>query len=154
MEAFLKANQIDTIYRYAEVRDGINTVFGWQHADDLDISKPIILSYYSRSKFATKEDRRIGREEGISAATKEDYEKFFIGLVGSTSGDFFRIWRGKSLDDIHAALSASMVSKNPNQTDFLFKLARLLVTGKKFNIFARGYRLISPEVENAEPDPE
>lgn len=137
--------EIDKFYKYSEVKkDKATIMFGWADANSLpDVD--YIVSYHSRSKFASEEEALASRREGSSAATVADYRKFFEKLVGSTPEWFYDRWDGKEKD-----LALYWKSTFPKATDgkqhlFMLKLARLLVTGKKFVMYSRGFKMVKAD---------
>lgn len=143
----------DHYYKYSQLKlqDGepnsYKILFGWVEVlkEDFDFSKPLVYSYHSRSKFSTEEDRAWSRSAGTNLSSLEDYRKFFESLAGETPELFLERWSFSEQE-----LKAHWDSKYPNpekkdQHIFMIKLARLIVEGKKFVMYSRGYRVINQE---------
>jgi hypothetical protein len=152
-------------YKYSQLKlqDGIpqegeptkyRVVFGWTETvqEEIDFSKPLVYSYHSRSKFATDDEKVWSKSAGTNLSTLEDYRKFFNSLAGESPESFLNRW---SLSEDE--LKAHWDNKYPNtekkdQHIFMTKLARLIVEGKKFVMYSRGYKLIEPEETEVEDE--
>lgn len=136
--------EVDRIYKYAELPPEKGVVkFGWGATEEMP-ETDYVLGYHSRSKFATEEEVSLSRKEGTNAASVADYTKFLQSLTGSTPEAFYEKWDGKE-DELKAFWSANFSNADPKQYLFVWKLSRLLVTGKKFVMYSRGFRLVKNE---------
>lgn len=124
-------------YKYSEIRNDKTTItYGWVNADSISEDEDYILSYHSRSKFASEEEAKNSKEEGNNVATFSDYVKFFNAQTGVSPETFYNKWK-----DDEEGLKLFLKCSNKEHL-FLLKLARLLLTGNKFVMYSRGYKLV------------
>lgn len=143
----MEVEKVYKYYKYSEVPAEKNVVkFGWRPADILP-EGDYILAYHSRSKFATEEEINASRKEGTNAASVVDYLKFFESLTGSNPEAFHKKWDNKE-EELEVSWKGNYKQADPKQYMFLLRLARLLVTGKKFVMYSRGFKLVRNEDRN------
>jgi hypothetical protein len=154
MSEFLKENSIDFIYKYSEVRSDKKTVlFGWQVAEEIDTEQPLVISYYSRSKFATDEEVESAKKEKTNVASLEDYRKFFVALTSQEPEVFLARWNKKNLHEFYLHWKSNYPHADEKQPLFIFKLANLICHKKKFVMYGRGFKVFEPiKVENEKRD--
>lgn len=147
LEDFLKKEKINNLYSYLETKGSNNTVeFGWVSAKSIDLDKPIVISYPSKSKYIEEEDKDWSKSEGKNATSLPDNEKYFSALTGYSASQFIDIWS----DNIDS-FSDIWREKNPNareeEEEFLLDLARLIVSGKRFTKFGRVFKIVNVGLE-------
>ena len=143
--------EINRVYKYGEVSSGKNVVqFGWQNAESLPENVDYVVAYHSRSKFASEEEAKASRQEGTNAATVTDYLKFFESLSGSDPVSFYDRWDGKE-KELEGFWTSNHPLSDEKQYLFMLKLARLLVTGKKFVMYSRGFKLVKADETGDSP---
>lgn len=137
--------EVDKYYKYSEERVDSSTVaFGWRIADSLPEQEDYILAYHSRSKFASEEETTDSRREGSSAATVSDYTTFFDKVSGVSPDSFYQRWEGKE-EELKRYWNSNFPEADEKQHLFMLKLARLIVTGKKFVMYSRGFKLVKAD---------
>lgn len=138
--------KISKFYSYKELppEDG-KILFGWTLLDSGDsfIDKDVIISYPSKSKKISPEDSSWSKDEGSSASSVEDYEKYFFALTGLAPSTFMEKWDSK-LDDLE--VERKLLNKNYREEEgsFLFGIASIL-SGKKekFSKFGRIFKRVN-----------
>ena len=149
MEEFLEQNNISFIYKYHEERkDKANIEFGWRVSEVIDITKPIIISYYSRTKFASEDEIEASKSEGKNIALLSDYIKFFTALTGVTPKEFYNKWKNAGAGELKRYWNGVSPSSDDRQHLFVFKLSELILTEKKFVMYGRGYKMMNQELTN------
>ena len=143
LKSFLKKEKINKIYSYREVRkDKYSVEFGWAPSDTINLNKPVVISYPSKGKGISDKDREWSLEEGKNASSLDDYKKYFSALTGEPPDIFIDMWADGILD-----LESLREKDNPGYRDgegrFLYSLALLISTGKKFTEFGRIYKIIN-----------
>ena len=143
LKSFLKKEKIDKIYSYHEVRkDKYLVEFGWVPSDVINLNKPVVVSYPSKGKNISDLDKQWSSSEGKSVSSLDDYERFFAALTGETPDVFIDMWADSILD-----LESLREKDNPQyrvgEGKFLYGLATLISTGKKFTEFGRIFKIIS-----------
>ncbi len=155
-EHYFKYSQVRTLVSPASegAPAEYNVSFGWAEAGpgDIDETEPLVYSYHSRSKFASEQDKAWSKSAGTSLASVEDYRKFFNSLAGESPERFLERWTLSEEE-----LRAHWDSKYPNGVEvdqhlFVLKMARMLVEGKKFVMYSRGYKVISPIEDEVEDE--
>lgn len=140
-------DKVENYFKYAEKESQVSSVihFGWQEAseEDVDFDEPMIYSYHSNSKFATDQERVWSKKAGDNLSSLSDYQKYFVSLTGDEPEDFLKKW-GYS-DEVLKAYWETKFPTELGQHKFVKKLAELLVGGKKFIMYSRGYILIDPK---------
>lgn len=155
MKSFIEKNNITAFFRYSEIYKPNNVVeFGWMPADieSFDFTKPVIYSYYSRTKFATKEDEEASKKVPRNIVLVEDYEKYIKALTGQTPKQFFDRWKNSHKDEFKMFWKSNFPNADDKQHMLIFNMSRLIVTGKKFICYSTGYKIINPEDEYEEQD--
>lgn len=157
LQDFLSEHKIDKIYQYYQYEDGVSlgrriVKFGWIHADTLNLTKPIVISYPSSAKNIPPQFVEWAQKEGRTAVLAEDYAQYFQAMVGRTHDDFLEQWEdpedpfsemwtvGYRFGPINIEDYQPMDSNV--MEDFLVKLAYLLRDGKKFIAFGRGFKMV------------
>jgi len=134
-------------YSYKEIpqKDG-KVIFGWIISENLSSDQDLIVSYSSKSKKVSEEDAAWSREEGVSASSVADYEKYLFALTGLSSEDFLEKW-----SENPGSLEENRRSLNPNYREgegsLLLGVAALLNNKKeKFSKFGRIYKRVNGNV--------
>jgi len=145
LDSFIKSNRINKIYSYQEVRDGNRIEFGWGEASHLDLNDSIVISYPSRSKKVSEEDKVWSAKEGRSAASLTDYRSYFKSITSQSPENFIKKW--DSIDLLESFWKNNSKLYRDGEGQFLLSLANLIVNGSKFISFGRIYRKIEPELD-------
>ncbi len=145
LKAFLNREKIGKIYSYKEEQVSDSTVeFGWVKTDDLDISGPVVVSYPSKSKKVSEDDKEWSKKEGKNASSLECYIRYFSALTGLTPNAFLEEWEF----DLEG-LEEYRRDNNPSYRDeeglFLINIAKLISESKRFSQFGRIYKVIAQE---------
>jgi hypothetical protein len=151
MDEFLKKNKVRCLYKYAENRrDSVTIEFGWEEADEIELSGPVVLSYYSKHKDATEDELAWAKKAKTSAVTLDDYRKYFKSLTGFEAERFLERWSEVDLEDYvdHWKSSNPMNSGN-NQAVFVMNLANLIASHKKFCMYGKGYKVVFPKEDQS-----
>lgn len=140
--------KVNKFYKYSEEPSEDRVVFfGWEPCDEFVFDQPVVLSYHSQTKFSDKKQRKWSSTEGKNAVTVGDYIKYFKALTSDEPESFYSKWKNNDNE-----LKAHWETLYPEGTNagqhlFIFKIAELLATGKKFIMFSRGFKIIEPELE-------
>lgn len=146
LKDFLKEHKVTTLYRY--YTEGVSEVhFGWIVVDSIDLSQKIVVSYPSKSKNATEEEKAAALSAGRSAATLDDYQQYFVALTGQDWAVFLEKY--PTSDEL-----LSNTNYSETQGTFLYKLANFLLKEKKINVSGRGYKMVEfdNEIGNKESE--
>ena len=138
--------KISKFYSYKELppEDG-KILFGWNLLDSGDTlaDKEVIVSYASKSKKVSPEDSSWSKEEGSSASSVEDYEKYFAALTGLSSADFISKWTDR-LEDLERDRLLANKNYRKEEGAFLLSLAHILSGEKdKFSKFGRIFKRVN-----------
>ena len=140
---FIKRQKIGKIYSYHEIqKDSSNIEYGWVESDDLDVSKPVVLSYSSSSKKVTDEDKDWSKKEGRTAANLECYQKYFSALTSVTPLEFIEMWEHDT-DDLEDFARSNNQNYREGEGLFLLNIADLVVNHRKFSQFGRIYKVVN-----------
>jgi hypothetical protein len=143
--------EVSNYYKYGEEKiDGTTTAFGWVVADSLPEDEDYIVAYHSRSKFASDEEVQASKTEGTNGTTVSDYRKFFEALTGTSPAYFYEKWDTKE-EDLNLYWRTNYPEADDKQYMFMLKLARLIVTGKKFVMYSRGFKLVNADERGNTP---
>lgn len=134
LDDFLKKHRIDKLYKFYTIgRTKIQ--FGWAHADAIDLTKQIVITYPSKSKSTSVDDRIAARSAGRSATTLADYHQYFVSLTGLEVPKF--------LEKYQTSEALAEDTEWPErQVLFLHRLAEFLNDQKTFNLFGFGYKIV------------
>lgn len=135
--------EVDKYYKYYNREVKPNVVeFGWIQVENLPIYNDYIVSYHSRSKFASNEEIKKSKEEGTSIALVSDYKIYFEKITGSTTSEFYLKWKDKE-EELKKHWDSLFLNADDKQHLFMLKLSRLIETGQKFIMYSRGFKLVS-----------
>ena len=144
-KSVIKKLKIKKCFAYHEERRSEEEIeFGWKDHPVEDLSMPFVVSYASKSKNISDEDKEWSKEAGINAASLEDYKRYFTALTGDKPDLYLDTWANKpsELEDVRKAL-------NPKYKDgeglFLLSLAKLITKGGRFSQYGRVYKLIEQD---------
>ena len=151
LEEFVKKYRVSNIYTYHEIiRSPTEKAFGWATSKDLDLSKPVVLSYPSTSKKFTEEDLKWSNEEGVSAVGIDDYRSYFMSLTGLSDIDFVDNWfdrREAFIEHWNKRYPDGILYETGSLTekdlDYIYNLSKLLLNGERFIIYGRIFRLVN-----------
>jgi hypothetical protein len=144
-DEFLKKYKINKVYSYHEEKDAETVTFGWVTADSghhlVDVANSMVVSSISKSKKTLDSDRDWSAKEGNSAATLEDYKRYFHSLTGEDAADFISSWKGREAE---LEESRKRLNKRYREEEgaFLISLAELISDGKRFSKFGRVYKIV------------
>tara|TARA_A100001011_G_C14141771_1_gene770006 strand:+ start:459 stop:905 length:447 start_codon:yes stop_codon:yes gene_type:complete len=142
---FLKKQKVSKIYCYHEIQaEPLKVEYGWIESSELDVSKPIVLSYASTSKKTTEEDRDWSKREGRTAASLECYQKYFSSLTNVTPLEFIEIWEDET-DDLEGFAKTNNENYREGEGLFLLNIADLIVNHRKFSQFGRIYKVVNSD---------
>jgi len=143
LKSFLKKEKIDKIYSYHEVRkDKYSVEFGWVPSNTINLNKPVVISYPSKGKSISEEDKQWSSEEGKNASSLDDYEKYYAALTGESPDVFIDMW-ANGIPDLESLREKDNPGYRNGEGKFLYNLALLISTGKKFTEFGRIYKIIN-----------
>jgi|TARA_Y100000287_G_scaffold185183_1_gene187785 hypothetical protein len=144
-KAIIKKLKIKKCFAYHEEKKSEEEVeFGWKNHSLESLSLPFVVSYASKSKNISDEDKKWSKEAGVNAASLEDYKRYFTALTGDEPDLYLETWGNKpsELEDVRRAL-------NPKYKDgeglFLISLAKLITKGGRFSQYGRVYKLIEQD---------
>jgi|7_EtaG_2_1085326.scaffolds.fasta_scaffold09118_2 hypothetical protein len=142
VKSFCDEHKVKKIYAYHEKKNGSNIEFGWVMSDSIQVDEGVILSYPSRTR-KTKEEKAWSDKEGVTATSLSDYKSFFTASTGYEPEKFIEL-----SDDVSGSFVEVWLKNNAGYTEdsfvFLASLATLIIEGKSFNMFGRGFKVISP----------
>ena len=134
-------HKVKTIYAYHEEKDGKEIKYGWIVSDNLSLEHDVILSYPSKTK-KTKEEKAWSDNEGVTATSMPDCIDFFVASTGYEPERFMEL-----SDELSGEFIESWLKDNPEHTEdtfiFIASLATLIYEKKSFNMFGRGFKVIS-----------
>ena len=109
----------------------------------VDVSKPLVLTYVSKSKKTSDKDASWSKKEGVNAALLDDYKKYFKAFVGRTAAEYLDFVRNNSNDDVSEEWRQSRRDVN-RRDEYLFyiKLAELIEDRKKFSMYGRVFKIL------------
>lgn len=138
LEQFLEKNKIDHIYELVSFQDGGTTYFGWREAKELDSNEKLILSYPSKAKGVTEEEKNWSKIAGRNIVTKTSYSNYIKSYLGETPEKLWQEWGGK-----RDAFLSYWDSNHPKGLGpMIYDLLCLINEGKKFVNLGRGFRVM------------
>jgi hypothetical protein len=151
LSEFKARYRVNKFYSYSEERVVVtgsvsNIYFGWELADAIDLSKRIVLSTPSRSKKLSKEYIAWSKSEGVTAATLEDYRKYFVASFRRTPEEFLEEY-GTKLDEFEQMRSDKNPSYKEGEGAFILDLAEMIICDvkEKFSGLGRVYKVVTTE---------
>ena len=142
IDEFIKKHKIKKIYSYHEEKqDKVSVKFGWIPARSLDLNKSVVVSTTSKSKRTLDSDKEWSTTEGNSAASLEDYKRYFQALTGDSADNFIKKWTAKE-EELEEYRKQENKGYRDNEGEFLLDLARLISNRKKFAKFGRVYKIV------------
>ena len=138
---FCDKHRVKKIYAYHEEKSGSDVRYGWIASDNISFGQGVVLSYPSKTR-KTKEEKAWSDEEGVTVVSLPDCRSFFVASTGHEPERFIEL-----SDDLPGSFIESWLKDNPGHTEdefiFIAALAVLICERKSFNMFGRGFKVIS-----------
>ena len=123
LKDFLNKEKIGKIYSYREERMSDDTIeFGWHKGETLDLDGPVVVSYPSKSKKVSDDDKEWSDREGKNASNLKCYMRYFSALTSLTANEFIETWEG-NLEELEAYRRGNNPSYKDGEGLFLFNIA-------------------------------
>ncbi len=141
---FLSDHNISKIYRYFEKASGTDIEYGWVESDDFDFVEDSVIAYHSRTKKASEEELLWSKNEGNSVSTLSDHIMFFTRSVGLHPSDFVDLYESNNnlLRERFVYPLGIEDDDFDNVFEFMYKLSKFYLNGKKFIHSGRGYKMV------------
>ena len=141
VDEFFLENSIDKTYAYSEISNDTGDVeYGWVEGGTFFEGDTVVVSYHSKTKKATAEEKEWSKQEGTNMVSLSDYSRFFERTTGFDAAEFNSLYTNDK-----SRLLEIWESKYPNQPqvfEFMNKISLLLSKNKKFISFGRGFKVV------------